>query len=437
MNEQMIVCPNCGHSFPASKVLTAQIEATLRKEFHQQSLEKTKALQQEFERKLATERDNAVKAAVEQAEKTSAEKLSKLNNQLTEAETKRKAAEADYSRKLKEEKTKIKQSAEKEVRASVTQEIDEMRKQLAGQKAQLQEAKKTEASLKERERMVKEKEEGLQSTIKREVEAVRKKAMQEASEKADREYENRERAHQKVNSDLRKKLADARRQLEQESQQTKGEVVELELEKLLARTFPDDKVKPVAKGKQGADIIHRVCSPGGQPCGTIVWETKNTKSWNKAWLAKLRADQRKEKAEIAVIVSTALPKDLTSRFGQVSGVWVADFSVAIGLAVALRGNLIEVSRLKLSTEGKTEKMEMLYHYLMSTEFKQRVEAVVEAFVSMKDDLDKERQTTEKNWAKREKQLQLVIQNISGMIGDFQAIAPALPKIKRLELPGAP
>jgi hypothetical protein len=55
---------------------------------------------------------------------------------------------------------------------------------------------------------------------------------------------------------------------------------------------------------------------------------------------------------------------------------------------------------------------------------------------MRDDLQKEKQFVEKSWAKREKQLEIVQQNVSGMVGDFQGIAPAFPKIKRLELPPA-
>jgi hypothetical protein len=233
---------------------------------------------------------------------------------------------------------------------------------------------------------------------------------------------------------MKKQLTEVKRKLEQSSQQAQGEVIELQLEKLLSATFPDDQIRAIAKGKLGADIIQRVISPGGQHCGTIVWESKNTKNWNKSWLTKLRGDQRREKAEIAVIVSSVLPKGMRSHFGQVSGVWVADFSVAVGLAAALRANLVDVARVTMTAQGKTEKMEVLYRYLMSTEFRQRVEAIVEAFVTMRDDLHNEKQATERHWAKREKHLDLVLQNVSGMVGDIQAITPAFPRIKRLELP---
>jgi hypothetical protein len=211
-------------------------------------------------------------------------------------------------------------------------------------------------------------------------------------------------------------------------------VGELELEKVLKKAFPDDKIERIAKGKAGADILQKVHSSNEQYCGTILWESKNTQNWSKAWLNKLRGDQRRVKAELAVLVSMALPKDVR-HFAQLDGVWVAEFPLALGVATALRINLMQVAALKQSSKGKHEKMELLYEYLSSTEFRHRIEAIVEAFRSMRDDLDKERQTTEKQWAKREKQIQLVVQNISGMYGDMQGIAgQSLPKISRLELP---
>jgi hypothetical protein len=202
----------------------------------------------------------------------------------------------------------------------------------------------------------------------------------------------------------------------------------------LKKAFPEDGIEPVAKGKKGADVLQKVYSSSGLYCGAIIWESKNTLNWSKAWLSKLRTDQRRAKAEIAVLVSVAMPKEV-SQFGQMDDVWIAEPSLTLGLAMALRTNLMQVALLKQSSKGKHEKMELLYEYMSGTEFRHRVEAVVEAFRSMHNDLDKERQTMENQWAKREKQLQLVIQNISGMYGDMQAIAgQSLPRIRQLELP---
>jgi hypothetical protein len=434
MAETIVVCPECGHRFPVTKALTDQIEESLRRQFEADSRQKEKAAQAAFEKRLEAEREKIEKLATTRAAEASAAEVGKLRTLLAEGEKREKEARANFDRQLAAEKARLKLDAVKEARASVTTEIAELREQMRKNNAKLQEMQKRDAEIQEREKQLKAKEQDLQKAIAREVEAARKRTFQETSERLEEEYRTRELQHQKIVTDLKKQVTEVKRKLEQSSQQSQGEVIELQLEKLLSATFPDDQIRAIAKGKLGADIIQRVMSPSGQRCGTIVWESKNTKNWSKSWLTKLRADQRREKAEIAVIVSSVLPKDMRSHFGQVSGVWVADFSVAVGLAAALHANLVDVARVTMTAQGKTEKMEVLYQYLMSTEFRHRVEAIVEGFVTMRDDLHKEKQATEKNWAKREKHLDLVLQNVSGMVGDIQAITPAFPRIKRLELP---
>jgi hypothetical protein len=391
-----IVCPKCGHRFPITKALTGQIENSLRHEFEVHARDQQKAAQAAFEKRFAIEREKF-----------------------------KKVAQTNMEKQLAVEKSRLERAAVEKAKA----QIAELREQIRDNKAAVWEMQKREAAWKAKEG-------NLQKEIDRKVEAARMKERQEARESIEKEYHIRELLHQKAYADVKQQLSDARQKLDQSSQQAQGEVIELELTRTLTAAFPEDKIRPIAKGKLGADIIHKVISPGGKHCGTIVWESKNTRNWNKSWLAKLRTDQRREKAEIAVIVSSVLPKDMQSHIGQISGVWVADFSVAVGLAIALRANLIELSRIQMASQGKPEKMEILYQYLMSTEFKQRVEAIVEAFATMKDELEKEMLSTERNWAKRHKHLDLILQNVSGMVGEIQGIAPAFPKIKRLELPGS-
>jgi len=433
MAETIVVCPECGHRFPVTKALTDQIEELLRHQYEADARQKEKASQAAYEKRLEAEREKIGKLAMSRAAEASAAEVRKLQAHLAQAEKREKAARADFDKQLAAEKARLERDAVTKARASVTVEIADLRKQMRERDAKLQEMQKRDAEVQQREKQVNAKEQGIQKTIAREVDAARKKTFQETSERIEKEYRTRDLQHQKIVTDMKTQLTEVKRKLEQSSQQAQGEVIELELEKLLSATFPDDHVRAIAKGKLGADIIQRVISPSRQHCGTIVWESKNTKNWSKSWLSKLRSDQRREKAEIAVIVSSVLPKDMRSLFGLVSGLWVADFSVAVALAAALRANLVDVARVTMTAQGKTEKMEVLYQYLMSTEFRHRVEAIVEGFVTMRDDLHKEKQATEKNWAKREKHLDLVLQNVSGMVGDIQAITPSFPRIKRLEL----
>jgi len=179
-------------------------------------------------------------------------------------------------------------------------------------------------------------------------------------------------------------------------------------------------------------LIHRLHNKNGHCCGTLVWESKRTKGWSDSWLQKLKDDLRIVKGDIAVIVSEALPKDIDN-FGQMKGIWVTGRSCALSLAAALRCLLIEVSTTRAAAICKNEKMEVLYGYLSGSEFKQRVEAIVESFIEMQDDLQEERRVAERRWSKREKQIQRVITNTSGMYGDLQGlIGSSLHSIPALE-----
>jgi hypothetical protein len=180
-------------------------------------------------------------------------------------------------------------------------------------------------------------------------------------------------------------------------------------------------------------VVHRVVGPGGQACGTILWESKRTRNWNDSWLAKLRDDQRAAKAEVALIVSTALPKGIET-FDLVDSVWVTEPRFAIPLAIALRQSLIEVAASRQAQEGQQTKMEMVYAYLTGPRFRHRIDAIVEKFTEMQADLDRERKTMTRLWAKREEQLRGVLDSTAGLYGDLQGIAGrAMQEIESLDV----
>lgn len=257
--------------------------------------------------------------------------------------------------------------------------------------------------------------------------------MEKASKEFEEKYQLKDAEKDKQLNDMKIQIDELKRKAEQGSQQTQGEVLELELENILKASFPHDHIEPVPKGIKGADVLHKVHSPSGQFCGTIVWESKRTKAWSDGWVTKLKADQRSVKGEIAVILTTALPKDVKS-FAHINGVWITDYTSMVGLATAIRMGLIEIANTKQVAVGKKEKMEIVYNYLSGSDFKQKVEAIVEAFKDMKEGLEKEKKAFTKIWAKREKQLDLVINNTAGMYGDIHGIiGTSLPEIKLLEI----
>lgn len=234
--------------------------------------------------------------------------------------------------------------------------------------------------------------------------------------------------------DARASAEDLKRKMEQGSQQTQGEALELTLEAGLRARFPLDTISEVFKGERGADILQTVIAPGGRPCGKIVWETKNTKQWNPKWLEKLREDQLSSKSDLAVLVSITLPNDIKT-FDIIDGIWVCSLSSWLALAVALRTQLIALDSARSTSVNRDQKMELLYSYLAGNEFRIRVETMVNTFSAMHQQLQQEKRALTKHWNMRAKQIDAVIDNISGMYGDLQGImgAQSLPDVQALAL----
>ncbi len=232
---------------------------------------------------------------------------------------------------------------------------------------------------------------------------------------------------------VQRELADAKRKAEQGSQQLQGEALELSLEQMLKSAFPLDEILPVPKGVNGADLVQRVRSPSGLVCGTILWEAKQTKAWQPAWLRKLKDEQREIGAELAVIVTAAMPKDRGGNCGEPflreADVWVTRYDAARPLAEALRAMLVEVHRSREANLGRSEKAELLYNYLCSPQFAQRVKAVADGIAAMRQDLDAEKAAMARIWKKREAQLGRMQDGVLAVVGDLQGLSEsALPEL---------
>lgn len=235
-------------------------------------------------------------------------------------------------------------------------------------------------------------------------------------------------------ADLRRQLEEANRKAQQGSHQLKGDVLEEDVDAALRAAFPTDGIEKVRKGTRGPDVVQQVVDARGNVCGRIVWEVKNTKAFSDSWLSKLRTDQREYHADLAVIVSSQLPEDLT-HFELREGVWVTGCPTWLPLAYALRAGLLATARARSAAEGKDEKKEILYRYLSGIEFRQRMEAMVEAVLTLVNELQKERRGVEAGWARREKQLHLMLRSLAGLYGDVSGIVgETLPRIEVLELP---
>jgi len=359
-------------------------------------------------------------------------------------ETRIKQTELETASRLAEETKRIEVEAGAKARQAMASDLDrqkqdaaDLRKLLQEREGKLAEAQKQQAEMLRKERELDDARRELDLTVEKRVQSDIGAARDRAKRDAEEEMKLKVLEKEHTITAMQNQIEDLKRRAEQGSQQLQGEVQELELETTLKARFPQDAIAPVGKGEYGADISQRVTGPFGQSCGTIVWESKRTKHWNDEWLPKLRTDQRAAKAEIAVIVSQALPKDIDT-FDLIDGVYVTHPRTALAVAMTLRQSLVELAAARQSSEGQQTKMEMVYGYLTGPRFRQRVQAIVEAFTSMKDDLDRERKAITKQWAKRDEQIDRVMTATVGMYGDLQGIAgKTLQEIEGMEFPALP
>ena len=281
-------------------------------------------------------------------------------------------------------------------------------------------------------RKLREKDEDREIEMKKKLMEEEEKIKNEARQKVEDEHKLKDLEKDKKIQDVLKANEELTKKLEQGSQQSQGETLELELESKLKSEFPTDKILEVKKGQRGADVSQEVVDKLGRSCGMILWESKNAE-WSNGWISKLKEDQRQAKADLAVLVSVKLPEGVDS-FAYKDGVWIVSWKHFIPLSWSLRFNLVSLYHERQSSEGKDEKMKILYQYLTGTEFKNRVEGIVDAFSNLQEELEKEKRYFNVKWARQEKEIRKVVDHTHGMYGDLQAvIGKSLPEIKSLEL----
>jgi len=370
MPDLTIQCPKCQHQFPLSEAMTSQIEEHLKQDFDEK-------LQQELDRAKETTLKEAAQAA----------------------ETEKEALQA----KLEAQEKSLSDARENE-------------KKLRGERAQLEEEKKE-----------------IELTVQRKLDEERKELEEKLMKKSSEEFFMKMKEKDKQINDLNRLVDEMKRKGQQGSMESQGEVFEDNLLDVLSRQFKDDDLQPVPKGEKGVDVVQTVYNANRQKCGVIIWEAKNTKGWAEKWVDKLKTDLRESGAEIAVLISKSLPKGFEN-FGQYQGIWLTCHASALGLATALRQQLIEVNFANQALVGKDDKMEAMYSYLSSPSFRQKVETIVETFTNMHNQLQKEKTAMKTIWEMRETQIQRVIDSTTKMYGEMKGlIGQSMPDIDNLQL----
>jgi hypothetical protein len=403
-----IKCPNCGHHFPMEEAMSEEYKKDLRDQMQKFIREKESA--------FAT-RERELQQQVQQQE-------------------------ALFARKLEEEKRQVQAATEQTLRKTITNDFEHRLRLL--QDAQKESEEKLKASRQreleflKKEQELQNKEAELELSVQRLLQEERAKLTREIRDLEEQKVASRETEYQLRMKELEKQLDDQKklaeemkRKAEQGSMQLQGEVQELALEELLRSSFPFDEISEVGKGVRGADCIQLVRNNFGQECGKIIFESKRTRDFSQDWIEKLKADMRSQGASVAVIVTAAMPKDMPC-FGERNGVWICSFSEVKALIYVLRDGIIRIFNAARTQENKGDKMQLLYDYLTSTEFSEQWKAIREGFLSMKQSIQKERDTMERLWKAREKQLEKVLLNAAHFRGSIEGIAGNAIDVQLLE-----
>ena len=414
LQDTTVVCPRCEFAFPLTETLAQPLLTAERAKIHRENQELTSALKK-HEQDLSARQQT----------------LDDLKRQL---DARQNEIDVAVEAKLRAERELLSKAADKKAVDAYAGRLQAAERELADKQAKLAEAEAAELSLRREQRALEEEKNKLELEVERRVQAERR-LVREATQREEEESHRLKLAEKELVIDgMRRQIEDLRRKVDQGSQQLQGEVQELELESMLRTAFPADQIEPVAKGRSGGDCVHKVIGPNGLQAGTILWESKRTRSWSNEWLTKNREDQRMAGAHVGAIITTALPKGVDT-FDRVEGVWVATMRCTLPLAKALRQALIEAAIARAAVQGRDGKMDQMYTYLTGPHFRGRVSAIVEACVGMQEDLDAEKRAQTKQWAKRQRRLELLMSGTAGMYGDLQALfGRSLPELHGLSMP---
>ena len=418
-SQNSIKCPNCGTQIDIDEIFYHQIE----EKFKQQNLAEQKKLRDEVEAKRLEYKQafDALKAK----ESLVQEQKEKFDEELRKA----------TKEQLRIERAKLQEELKKELVEEQSESMALLQKEIEEKSKELQAFHKAKVEI---EQLKREKEEAV-SKAKLEVELELSRRLAEEKLKLqkaiDDEIALKLKAKDEQIAQMRRDIESSKRKGEQGSMQVQGESLETIIELWLASQFPFDTIEEVKKGAFGADCVQTIHTRELQNCGVICYESKNTKAWSDGWITKLKQDMLKVNADLGVLVTSVYPNNM-DRMGFVDGIWVCSLDEFKGSASLLRESLIRVHKSVQKEENRGDKMALLYNYLTSNEFGLQMKSIVDGFMTMQTELDKEKRSLMAAWRRRQKLIDGVLQNTTEMYGSLQGIAGAgaLGHIEALELP---
>jgi hypothetical protein len=408
MNDTNITCPKCGAEIPLTEAVSHRLRDQFSADFEKQRTELNAAL---------------------------AERERKLTQQKVALEQRAQSVETTVQQRLVAERNQLLAAATKEAEESIGLKLRDALAQVEEQRRRLDSARDAELALLKEKRTLEEAQKNVELEIARKLEEERQK-IADAARQLGAEAERLKLADkEKVIADLQREIQNLKQKAEQGSMQLQGETLELELEQQLRSAFPFDEITEVKKGQRGADVTQHVRTNAGFDCGTVIWEAKRARNWSAECPEKLKDDQREAKADLAVIVTTCPPESVRG-IGFVYGTWVCEVPFILPLALALRQGIVSTAAQRVQQANRADKAAALYDHLCSVGFRQHVEAMVESFIGLKEQLEAEKRAFARQWKEREAQLEKAITHTAMLYGGIQGIAgrEALPEIRNLALP---
>lgn len=402
-------CPNCKTEINVDELLVQQFEQSIKKDLETELQKRESELNQkqneynELHRQLAKEKEEVDELV-----------NSRVRSQLSSKE------EA------------MKELIRKEINEEKTLQLQELENELIKKSSQLKELNRTKAQLETLRREMEEAETRIVLQKEKELTERLEQARSSIKEQVQQESFLKLKERESVINQLKEQLDIAKRKAEQGSMQLQGEIQELEIIELLTEFHPYDEITQSKKGANAADILQIVKTQNGAECGKIYYESKRTKSWSNEWVKKFKQDNINTKADILVLVTNATPPNI-QRYGIVDGVWICSFNDVKELSLVLRYGLLKLQSVAITQHGKESKMELLYSYLTSEDFKNVFESILEGFKTIQESHQNEKLKMQRLWKEREKVLERVLSNSVEFYGSLKGIAgSAIPEVKMLD-----
>lgn len=407
VEKQNINCPNCGHRFNVEDVFYKEVELAYEEKYK----EKLQAAIQSYTSK---------ETDLQQREKA-LEETKKRENEIFQQRLNKKLAELQ-----KEESEKA--------AGKVALQMEVLEKEAQEKSILLLELQKKEVAFMQQQKLMEEDREKRELELKKKLLEKQEEIELKVKLKERENFELKEREYQKKIDDQMKLVEEMKRKSEQGSMQLQGEVQELAIEDWLKKNFSLDTIEEIKKGAAGGDCLQIINTRETLGCGKIYYESKRTKAFQPTWIEKLKKDMRVAGADLGVIVTQVLPKNM-ERLGQLEGIWVCTLEEFKGLSFVLRESLIKIHQSVSAQENKGDKMHMLYQYLTGNEFRMQLEAIIEGFTALKTGIEKEKRAMYTIWKQREKQLEKVLMSTTDFYGSIKGIAGnAIASVEQLELP---